>query len=176
MDSLYYINLHKNNTLYEDEKQTIKEDRGQHITIFKTDEIDLNIHENDNTSVNNSKSENRIVSTNEPINKKKKYKNSNNITNENEEEENEIDSDSDTEYEEVNSTLKTFKYEKVIIKGEPLGLICQNIKYFCDGNISKWDTKKPKYGIQIRNKKMSIDSINKSNKELKKVSKYYYYI
>ena len=66
--------------------------------------------------------------------------------------------------------MKTFKYEKVMIKGEPLGLICQNIKYFCDGNISKWDSKKPKYGIQIK-KKMSTDSV-KSNKELKKVSFY----
>ena len=53
-----------------------------------------------------------------------------------------------------------------------MGLICQNIKYFCDGNISKWDSKKPKYGIQIK-KKISIDSVNKSNKELKKVSIFY---
>ena len=60
-----------------------------------------------------------------------------------------------------------------MIKGEPLGLICQNIKYFLNGNLSKWDSKMPKYGIQIR-KKMSTDSVNKSNKELKKVSKIFY--
>jgi hypothetical protein len=174
LDSLCYINLNKNNNLYENEKQTIKEDNAQKITIFQTNDIDLNIHDihdNDNISVNNSQSENRIVPTNESINKKKKYKNNNinNITNENEEE-NEIESDSDTESEEVNSTVKPFKYEKIIIKGDPLGLICQNIKYFCDGNLSKWNTKKPKYGIQIRNKKMSVTSINKSsNKDLKKV-------
>jgi len=135
------------------------------IPIFQTNEIDLNPQGNDNISINNSKSENRIVNTNEPINKKE-YKKTHDMSHE-EDEENEIEeSDSETEYE-INSTLKTFKYEKVMIKGEPLGLICQNIKYFGDGNISKWDSKKPKYGIQIR-KKMSIDSVNKSNKELKK--------
>ena len=81
----------------------------------------------------------------------------------NEEEENEIEEfDSETEYEEVNITLKNFKYEKVMIKGEPLGLICQNIKCFKDGNISKWNSKEPKYGIHI------ITTGN--NKELKKVS------
>ena len=175
-DSLYFINLHKNDSEYEDESQTIKEDHGQKITIFQTNVIDLNLNQNDNISINNSKSDNRIVPTNEPINKKK-FKKRHEISNE-EDGENEMEeSDSETEYEEVNNALKTFKYEKVMIKGEPLGLICQNIKYFCDGNISKWDSKKPKYGIQIR-KKMSIDSINKSNNELKKVriNKLFYYI
>ena len=175
LDSLYFINLHKNDSEYEDESQTIKEDHGQKITIFQTNVIDLNLNQNDNISINNSKSDNRIVPTNEPINKKK-FKKRHEISNE-EDGENEVEeSDSETEYEEVNNALKTFKYEKVMIKGEPLGLICQNIKYFCDGNISKWDSKKPKYGIQIR-KKMSIDSINKSNNELKKVriNKLFYY-
>ena len=175
LDSLYFINLHKNDSEYEDESQTIKEDHGQKITIFQTNVIDLNLNQNDNISINNSKSDNRIVPTNEPINKKK-FKKRHEISNE-EDGENEMEeSDSETEYEEVNTALKTFKYEKVMIKGEPLGLICQNIKYFCDGNISKWDSKKPKYGIQIR-KKMSIDSINKSNNELKKVriNKLFYY-
>ena len=175
LDSLYFINLHKNDSEYEDESQTIKEDHGQKITIFQTNVIDLNLNQNDNISINNSKSDNRIVPTNEPINKKK-FKKRHEISNE-EDGENEMEeSDSETEYEEVNNALKTFKYEKVMIKGEPLGLICQNIKYFCDGNISKWDSKKPKYGIQIR-KKMSIDSINKSNNELKKVriNKLFYY-
>ena len=176
LDSLYFINLHKNDSEYEDISQTIREDHGQKIAIFQTNVIDLNIHQNDNISINNSKSDNRIVPTNEAINKKS-FKKAHNITNE-EDEENEIeDSDSESEYEEVNSVVKTFKYEKVMIKGEPLGLICQNIKYFCDGNESKWDSKKPKYGIQIR-KKMSIDSVNKSSKELKKVRNYnlFYYL
>ena len=175
LDSLYFINLHKNYSEYEDESQTIKEDHGQNIPIFQTNIIDLNINQNDNISINNSKSDNRIVQTNESINKKK-YKKKHKISNE-EDGDNEIEeSDSETEYEEVNSTLKTFKYEKVMIKGEPLGLICQNIKYFCDGNISKWDSKKPKYGIQLR-KKLSNDSVNKSNNELKKVriNKFFYY-
>ena len=171
LDSLYYINLHKIDSSYDDERQTTREDHGQKIPIFQTNDIDLNSQGNDNISINNSKSENRIVPTNEPINKKE-YKKTHNISHE-EDEDNEIEeSDSETEYE-INSTLKTFKYEKVMIKGEPLGLICQNIKYFGDGNVSKWDSKKPKYGIQIR-KKMSIDSVNKSNKELKKVSNHYY--
>jgi len=171
LDSLYYINLHKIDSSYDDERQTTREDHGQKIPIFQTNDIDLNSQGNDNISINNSKSENRIVPTNEPINKKE-YKKTHNISHE-EDEDNEIEeSDSETEYE-INSTLKTFKYEKVMIKGEPLGLICQNIKYFGDGNVSKWDSKKPKYGIQIR-KKMSIDSVNKSNKELKKVSIYFY--
>ena len=139
--------------------------------IFQTTEIVLNSQRNDNISINNSKSTNRIVPNNDTINNKN-YKKNHNITNE-EDEENEIEeSDSENENEEVDSALKTFKYEKVMIKGEPMGLICQNIKYFCDGNISKWDSKKPKYGIQIK-KKISIDSVNKSNKELKKVSIFY---
>ena len=150
----------------------LREDHGQKITIFQTNVIDLNIHQNDNISINNSKSDNRIVPTNEVINKNT-FKKAHNITNEGEEENEIEESDSESEYEKVNSVVKTFKYEKVMIKGEPLGLICQNIKYFCDGNESKWDSKKPKYGIQIR-KKMSID--NKSNNELKKVRNYIYYI
>ena len=172
LDSLYFINLHKNDSEYEDISQTIREDHGQKITIFQTNVIDLNIHQNDNISINNSKSDNRIVPTNEVINKNT-FKKAHNITNEGEEENEIEESDSESEYEKVNSVVKTFKYEKVMIKGEPLGLICQNIKYFCDGNESKWDSKKPKYGIQIR-KKMSID--NKSNNELKKVRNYIYYI
>lgn len=160
LDSLYYINIPKSDDSSEDIRQTLREDRAQKIAIFQTNEIVLNTQGNDNMSINNSKSENRIVPINEPINNKK-YKKKNNISNE--EEENEIEeSDSETEYEEVNSTLKTFKYEKVIIKGEPLGLICQNIKYFNDGNISKWDSKEPKYGIHI--------ITPGSNKDLKKVS------
>ena len=172
LDSLYYININKNNISYEDERQTIIEDKGKKITIFQTNDLELNTQGNDNISINNSKSENRMVPINGPINKKN-YKKTHDLSNE-EDEENEIeDSDSENEYEEVNSALKTFKYEKVMIKGEPLGLICQNIKYFLNGNLSKWDSKRPKYGIQIR-KKMSTDSVNKSNKELKKVSKIFY--
>ena len=45
LDSLCYINLNKNNNLYENEKQTIKEDNAQKITIFQTNDIDLNIHD-----------------------------------------------------------------------------------------------------------------------------------
>ena len=171
LDSLYYINLHKIDSSYDDERQTTREDRCQKIPIFQTTEIVLSSQRNDNISINNSKSTNRIVPNNDTINNKN-YKKNHNITNE-EDEENEIEeSDSENENEEVDSALKTFKYEKVMIKGEPMGLICQNIKYFCDGNISKWDSKKPKYGIQIK-KKISIDSVNKSNKELKKVSIFY---
>ena len=172
LDSLYYINLHKNDSEYEDESRTMKEDHGQKITIFQTNVIDLNINQNDNISINNSKSDNRIVQTNESMNKKK-YKKRHEISNE-EDGENEMEeSDSEYEYEDINSALKTFKNEKIMIKGEPLGLICQNIKYFCDGNISKWDSKKPKYGIQLR-KKLSSDSVNKSNNELQKVRIYKY--
>ena len=173
LDSLYFINLNKNDSLYDDERQTMREDRGKNIPIFHTNEIELSTqrNENNNISMNNSKSTNRMVSTDNVINNKK-FKKNHNISNE-EDEENEIDeSDSENENEEIDSVLKTFKYEKVMIKGEPMGLICQNIKYFCDGNISKWDSKKPKYGIQIK-KKISIDSVNKSNKELKKVSIFY---
>ena len=79
-------------------------------------------------------------------------------------------SESESEYEQVDNALKTFKKEKIIIKGEPLGLICQNIKYFCDGNISKWDTKEPIYGIQtFRSNKILYDSTNNNTKEIRKV-------
>ena len=181
LDALYYINLKKNDSMYEDngndDNQTIKEDNGRKITIFQT----CGLNEHDNISINNSKSENRI-SSNDVINKKtynksnaipadeiegdEEYnKKSENIDIENEE------SESETEYEEVSSTLKTFKYEKIVIKGEPLGIIGQNIKYFGDGNISKWDSKKPSYGIQTyKNNKILSDS---SNKYIKKVSNIY---
>jgi hypothetical protein len=186
VEALYHINLQKNESLYDDsgneDNQTIKEDNGRKITIFQT----CKLNENDNISVNNSKSDNRISSSNDNINKKtynksnaipadevegdeefnKKSENidiDNNIENE--------ESESESEYEEVNNTLKRFKCEKILIKGEPLGLICQNIKYFCDGNISKWETKKPSYGIQTyKNNKILSDSTNKCIKELKKVS------
>lgn len=186
VEALYYINLQKNESLYDDsgneDNQTIKEDNGRKITIFQT----CKLNEIDNISVNNSKSDNRISSSNDNINKKtynksnaipaeevdgdeefnKKSENidiDNNIENE--------ESESESEYEEVNNTLKRFKCEKILIKGEPLGLICQNIKYFCDGNISKWETKKPSYGIQTyKNNKILSDSTNKCIKELKKVS------
>jgi hypothetical protein len=185
VEALYYINLQKNESLYDDsgneDNQTIKEDNGRKITIFQT----CKLNENDNISVNNSKSDNRISSSNDNINKtynksnaipadevdgdeefNKKSENidiDNNIENE--------ESESESEYEEVNNTLKRFKCEKILIKGEPLGLICQNIKYFCDGNISKWETKKPSYGIQTyKNNKILSDSTNKCIKELKKVS------
>ena len=182
----FYINLQKNDSLYDDngneDNQTIKEDNGRKITIFQT----CRLNEHDNMSVNNSKSEQRISSSNDVINKKT-YNKSNaipdeevegdeyNKKSENIDIENNIEneeSESESEYEEVNSTIKRFKCEKILIKGEPLGLICQNIKYFCDGNVSKWDTKKPSYGIQTyKNNKVLSDSTNKSIKELKKVSK-----
>ena len=161
--------------------QTLKEDNGRKITIFRT----CGFNEQDNISENNSKSDHRIASINEDINNKNYNKSNaipadevdgdeefnkksdnididNNIENE--------ESESESEYETVNSALKTFKKEKIIIKGEPLGLICQNIKYFCDGNISKWDNKKPSYGIQTySDNKILTDSTNKYIKELKKV-------
>ena len=185
LEALYYINLKKNDSIYDDNgnddnNQTLKEDNGKKITIFQT----CGVNEHDNISENNSKSDNRISSTNDIINKKTYNKSnaipadeiegdedfnkkSENIGIENEE------SESETEYEEISSTLKTFKYEKIIIKGEPLGIICQNIKYFGDGNISKWDTKKPSYGIQTyKNSKILSESSNKCIKEIKKVRKY----
>ena len=146
LEALYYINLKKNDSIYDDNgnddnNQTLKEDNGKKITIFQT----CGLNEHDNISVNNSKSDNRISSTNDIINKKA-YNKSNampadeiegdedyNKKSENIDIENE-ESKSETEYEEISSTLKTFKYEKIIIKGEPLGIICQNIKYFGDGN------------------------------------------
>ena len=146
LEALYYINLKKNDSIYDDNgnddnNQTLKEDNGKKITIFQT----CGLNEHDNISVNNSKSDNRISSTNDIINKKA-YNKSNampadeiegdedyNKKSENIDIENE-ESESETEYEEISSTLKTFKYEKIIIKGEPLGIICQNIKYFGDGN------------------------------------------
>ena len=184
LDALYHINLHKNDSIYDDtsneDNQTIKEDNGRKITIFQT----CGLNEHDNISENNSKSD---KTTNDAINNKnynkenaipadevegdeefKKSEGVNNIDIENNIE-NES-SESESEYEQVNSTLKAFKKEKILIKGEPMGLICQNIKYFCNGNISKWDSKEPIYGIQtFRSNKILYDSTNKYMKEVKKV-------
>ena len=151
IDALYYINLPKNddneNSINEN-NQTLKEDNGRKITIFQTcDNNDISINEN-----NNSLNQQRVVKTDLDIDEDKN-------THEHGCEE------SESEYEKIDETLKTFKYEKIIIKGEPLGLICQNIKYFFDGNASKWDTKNPSYGIQTKkNTKLS----NKSEKNVKK--------
>ena len=185
LEGLYHINLHKNDSLYDDngndDNQTIKEDNGRKITIFQT----CGLKEQDNIS----KSDNRINSTNEGINNKtynksnaipadevegdeefnKKSENIDNIDIENNIDNEE--SESESEYEQVNNALKTFKKEKIIIKGEPIGIICQNIKYFCDGNISKWDSKEPSYGIQtFKSNKILFDSTDKYIKEIKKVS------
>ena len=155
IEALYYINLPKNddneNSINEN-NQTIKEDNGRKITIFQT-------CDNNNTSIsenNNSLNNQRVVKTDLDIDEDK---NSHEHGCE----------ESESEYEKIDETLKTFKYEKIIIKGEPLGLICQNIKYFFDGNASKWDTKNPSYGIQTKkNFKLLPDNSNKSEKNLKK--------
>ena len=169
LDALYHINLHKNYSVYDDGNemnQTMKEDNGRKITIFKT----CGFNEQDNISESISKSDNRNnkshdipadeVEGDEELNKKSENIEINNIENE--------DYESESEYEKVNSALKTFKKEKILIRGEPLGLICQNIKYFCDGNISKWDNKKPSYGIQTYSDNIA-DNANKFCKELEKV-------
>ena len=161
--------MHKNYSVYDDGNemnQTMKEDNGRKITIFKT----CGFNEQDNISESISKSDNRNnkshdipadeVEGDEELNKKSENIEINNIENE--------DYESESEYEKVNSALKTFKKEKILIRGEPLGLICQNIKYFCDGNISKWDNKKPSYGIQTYSDNIA-DNANKFCKELEKV-------
>ena len=185
LDALYHINLQKNDSIYDDtnneDNQTIKEDNGRKITIFQT----CGLNDHDNISENNSKSDNRISLSNDAINNKiynkvnaipadeegdenfKKSENINNIDIDNIENES---SESESEYEQVDNALKTFKKEKILIKGEPLGLICQNIKFFCDGNISKWDTKEPIYGIQtFRSNKILNDTTNNNTKEIRKV-------
>ena len=59
LEGLYHINLHKNDSLYDEngkeDNQTIKEDKGRKITIFQTS----GLKEHDNIS----KSENRKNST-----------------------------------------------------------------------------------------------------------------
>ena len=81
-----------------------------------------------------------------------------NIENDNK---NHIENDSD--YCDIDDSLKTFQFKKIVLKGDPIGLVCQNIKYFFDGEQSDWSLNNQKYGIETYE---MIDSKDKNAKEV----------
>ena len=54
-----------------------------------------------------------------------------------------------------------------MLKGDPIGLVCQNIKYFFDGKQSNWNENE-NYGIEIYD-----SEIDKNNKEAYEVKFYF---
>ena len=70
--------------------------------------------------------------------------------------------ENDSDYCDIDDSLKTFKYKKIVLKGDPIGLVCQNIKYFFDGEQSDWSLNQ-KYGIETYE---MIDSKDKNAKEV----------
>ena len=83
----------------------------------------------------------------------------------NAENDNKTNNENDSDYCNIDESLKTFKYKKIVLKGDPIGLVCQNIKYFFDGEQSDWSLKNQKYGIETYE---MIDSKDKNAKEVKK--------
>ena len=72
-------------------------------------------------------------------------------------------SQNDSDYCDIDDSLKTFQYKKIVLKGDPIGLVCQNIQYFFHGEQSDWSLKNQKYGIETYE---MIDSKDKNAKEV----------
>ena len=151
IDSMYTINLLKD----EDYSSNIteKEEEGRKIFIFKTN---LN-GEKVNTNQNNTESYQINNDTNNLDNSNSN--NSHSINNE--------DEINESDYYELDNSLKTFQNKNIMLKGDPIGLVCQNIKYFFDGKQSNWNENE-NYGIEIYD-----SEIDKNNKEAYEVKFYF---
>lgn len=68
--------------------------------------------------------------------------------------------------EENNHSLNVLKYHQVVLKGEPIGFVCQNIKYFFNGEQTSWNDCVNGYGIETFDP--TIDRKDKAAYELKK--------
>lgn len=65
---------------------------------------------------------------------------------------------------------KKKNYSNIVLKGEPMGLVCQNIRYFIGGPSNVWNDSKDNYGIETHDPKLNI----KDKKELE-VRRIYYH-
>jgi diacylglycerol kinase family enzyme len=48
-----------------------------------------------------------------------------------------------------NKHLELFKSQQVLLKGDPIGFVCQNIKYFCNGDSNSWGDNNKEYALQF---------------------------
>jgi diacylglycerol kinase family enzyme len=151
IDSMYTINLLKD----EDYSSNIteKEEEGRKIFIFKTnlngEKINTNQNNTESYQINNDS--NNLDNSNS--------NNSHSINNE--------DEINESDYYELDNSLKTFQNKNIMLKGDPIGLVCQNIKYFFDGKQSNWNENE-NYGIEIYD-----SEIDKNNKEAYEVKFYF---
>ena len=151
INSMYTINLLKD----EDYSSNIteKEEEGRKIFIFKTnlngEKINTNQNNTESYQINNDS--NNLDNSNS--------NNSHSINNE--------DEINESDYYELDNSLKTFQNKNIILKGDPIGLVCQNIKYFFDGKQSNWNENE-NYGIEIYD-----SEIDKNNKEAYEVKFYF---
>ena len=151
IDSMYTINLLKD----EDYSSNIteKEEEGRKIFIFKTnlngEKVNTNQNNTESYQINNDS--NNLDNSNS--------NNSHSINNE--------DEINESDYYELDNSLKTFQNKNIMLKGDPIGLVCQNIKYFFDGKQSNWNENE-NYGIEIYD-----SEIDKNNKEAYEVKFYF---
>ena len=148
---MYTINLLKD----EDYSSNIteKEEEGRKIFIFKTnlngEKVNTNQNNTESYQINNDS--NNLDNSNS--------NNSHSINNE--------DEINESDYYELDNSLKTFQNKNIMLKGDPIGLVCQNIKYFFDGKQSNWNENE-NYGIEIYD-----SEIDKNNKEAYEVKFYF---
>jgi len=150
IDSMYTINLLKDEDY--SSNVTEREDEGRKIFIFKTNLNDIN---DEKKTINENSTENYQINND-----------SNNLDNSNSNNSHSINNEeeiSESDYYQLDDSLKTFQSKNIILKGDPIGLVCQNITYFFDGKKSIWNENE-NYGIEIYD-----GEIDKNNKEAYKV-------
>jgi hypothetical protein len=52
------------------------------------------------------------------------------------------------------------KLEKIVLKGNPVGLVCQNINYFIGGPADAWRNSVDKFGLEVYDSEMKIKDNN----------------
>ena len=51
-------------------------------------------------------------------------------------------------------SLRPFKMQKILLKGEPLGFVCQNIQYFFNGEKNSWSKNKGDFALETYDPKI----------------------
>lgn len=82
-------------------------------------------------------------------------------------EENNNDFEDSDEDEQSSNPLSAFRLNEIVLKGQPLGIVCQNIEYFFNGNPTSWKQTKNEYGLETFDPKISKDDKVAIEKKLK---------
>ena len=53
-------------------------------------------------------------------------------------------------------SLRPFKIKTILLKGEPLGFVCQNIQYFFNGEKNSWSKNRGDYGLETYDPKLNV--------------------